>query len=497
MINNIINKINGSSIYILLISLILVLSVSCADFESFQNDPNRATEASPALLLTGISVNAFNVISTEALAPCRMLVNTEGVWNAQYFYWQRAGFGGYDQLRQVKKLKEEAERTGEENYIALSYFFKSWYAFNLTLTFGDIPYSDALKGDEGNFNPKYDRQKDVFIGILNDLRTAQELLSEEKGNINGDVIFDGNLQKWRKAINSFRLRVLMTLSKKENDQDLKVVQEFNEIFSNSTKYPIFTSNDDNVELEFIDKEGNRYPYFETKSFHTAYYLEESFIDNLKERKDPRLFIYARPDENAVKSGLSRDDFNAYSGLKGSDAISTNVERVANGEGSRINERYFQDPINEPSVALSYDEIEFTLAEAASRGWIQSDAETHYKNGIKACMRFYSIDEQSIEEYLAQPNVVFKSANAIELIITQKYLASFMRLGWQPYYTHLRTGFPYFNNDGNGILNDGKLPKRWMYPESEYLYNKENVEQAIKNQGFSKDDINETTWIFKD
>ena len=55
------------------------------------------------------------------------------------------------------------------------------------------------------------------------------------------------------------------------------------------------------------------------------------------------------------------------------------------------------------------------------------------------MRFYSIDEQSIEEYLAQPNVVFKSANAIELIITQKYLASFMRLGWQPYYTHLRTG----------------------------------------------------------
>lgn len=268
----IINKLNVSSICVLLISTLLVFNVSCSDFESFQKDPNRATEASPALLLTGISVNAFSVITTEVLAPCRMMVNTEGVWNAQYFYWQRAGFGGYDQLRQVKKLQEEAERTGEENYIALAYFFKSWYTYNLTLTFGDIPYSDAMKGDESNFNPKYDRQKDVFIGILNDLRTAQELLSEEKGNINGDVIFDGNLQKWRKAINSFRLRVLMTLSKKENDQNLKIVQEFNEIFSNPTKYPIFTSNDDNVELEFIDKEGNRYPYFETKSFHTAYYF---------------------------------------------------------------------------------------------------------------------------------------------------------------------------------------------------------------------------------
>ena len=493
----IINKLNVSSICVLLISTLLVFNVSCSDFESFQKDPNRATEASPALLLTGISVNAFSVITTEVLAPCRMMVNTEGVWNAQYFYWQRAGFGGYDQLRQVKKLQEEAERTGEENYIALAYFFKSWYTYNLTLTFGDIPYSDAMKGDESNFNPKYDRQKDVFIGILNDLRTAQELLSEEKGNINGDVIFDGNLQKWRKAINSFRLRVLMTLSKKENDQNLKIVQEFNEIFSNPTKYPIFTSNDDNVELEFIDKEGNRYPYFETKSFHTAYYLEESFIDNLKERKDPRLFIYARPDENAVKSGLSRDDFNAYSGLKGSDAISTNVERVANGEGSRINERYFQDPINEPSVALSYDEIEFTLAEAASRGWIQSDAETHYKNGIKASMKFYSIDDQRIVNYLAEPNVIFRKSNAIEMIVTQKYFSCYMRLGWLPFYTHLRTGFPYFNNDGAGILNNGKLPKRWMYPESEYLYNKENVEQAVKDQGFTKDNINETPWIFQD
>ncbi|MDD4437570.1 MAG: SusD/RagB family nutrient-binding outer membrane lipoprotein [Tissierellia bacterium] len=493
----IINKLNVSSICVLLISTLLVFNVSCSDFESFQKDPNRATEASPALLLTGISVNAFSVITTEVLAPCRMMVNTEGVWNAQYFYWQRAGFGGYDQLRQVKKLQEEAERTGEENYIALAYFFKSWYTYNLTLTFGDIPYSDAMKGDESNFNPKYDRQKDVFIGILNDLRTAQELLSEEKGNINGDVIFDGNLQKWRKAINSFRLRVLMTLSKKENDQNLKIVQEFNEIFSNPTKYPIFTSNDDNVELEFIDKEGNRYPYFETKSFHTAYYLEESFIENLKERKDPRLFIYARPDENAVKSGLSRDDFNAYSGLKGSDAISTNVERVANGEGSRINERYFQDPINEPSVALSYDEIEFTLAEAASRGWIQSDAETHYKNGIKASMKFYSIDDQRIVNYLAEPNVIFRKSNAIEMIVTQKYFSCYMRLGWLPFYTHLRTGFPYFNNDGAGILNNGKLPKRWMYPESEYLYNKENVEQAVKDQGFTKDNINETPWIFQD
>lgn len=80
------------------------------------------------------------------------------------------------------------------------------------MTFGDIPYSDALKGEtDKNYTPKYDSQKDVFIGILKELEEANTLLKNVEARINGDIIYNGTASQWRKLVNAFRLKVLMTL----------------------------------------------------------------------------------------------------------------------------------------------------------------------------------------------------------------------------------------------------------------------------------------------
>src|SRR5204862_6166623 len=102
-------------------------------------------------LLTNIEASTFNVISLAPALSSRMIVYTDGAANEQYYGWQRSGFGRYNTLRQVVKMEEEADRLGLENYKHLATFFKSYHIIELTKTFGDIPYQDALKGNsEGN-----------------------------------------------------------------------------------------------------------------------------------------------------------------------------------------------------------------------------------------------------------------------------------------------------------------------------------------------------------
>src|SRR5690606_7799085 len=154
------------------------------------------------------------------------------------------------------KLKQEAERIESAEYVALAKVIRAFYFYNLTLTFGDIPHSEALKGEfEELYLPKYDTQKEVFIGILNELSEANNLLEGNTNIIAGDIIFGGNTLKWQKLVNSFRLKILMTLSKKESDAELNVKNAFANIYNNE---PIMESNADNGQLVFLDEEGSRY-----------------------------------------------------------------------------------------------------------------------------------------------------------------------------------------------------------------------------------------------
>ena len=81
----------------------------------------------------------------------------------------------------------------------------------------------------------------------------------------------------------------MSLSLKEGNATLNVKNRFKTIVDDPAGHPIFTSNDDNAALFFVDKVNNRYPYLNNNNFKTAYYMEESFVNLLKGFEDPRLF----------------------------------------------------------------------------------------------------------------------------------------------------------------------------------------------------------------
>ncbi|HUH46128.1 MAG TPA: SusD/RagB family nutrient-binding outer membrane lipoprotein, partial [Arenibacter sp.] len=278
-----------------------VLSACQEDLSGINENPNNVSQTHPQLLLTNIASNAFAVDGTSSMYAMRMLVQTDEESNNQYYNWNRANFNRYNMLGEVTKMMEEAERIESPEYVALAKFFRAYYFYNLTLTFGDIPYSEALKGEsEEQFLPKYDTQKEVFVGILKELSEANDLLVGSTHIIAGDIIYGGNALKWQKLINSYRLKILMTLSKKESDAELNVKNAFANIFNSD---PIMESNADNGQLVFLDEEGSRYTEFNSSGYGSGMYISATFIQTLQDRQDPRLFIYCGQTKNAKEAGL--------------------------------------------------------------------------------------------------------------------------------------------------------------------------------------------------
>jgi len=480
----------------IIVLIIIFGCFSCEDFNTLTKDPNKPTDVNPSLILTNVEVSTFSQVSMGAAYACRYLVFTDGYSTDQTYGWQRAGFGGYYTLLQVYKMTQEAEQRVLGNYIALGKFFRAYYFTQLALTFGEIPYHEALKGDDGLFKPVYDTQEDIYLGILQELTEANELLSESGGKINGDILYNGDILKWKKLINSFKIRVLISLSAKEGNTKLNVAARFREVYENPDIYPIFTSLTDQAQLIFFDRDANRYPLFHDKSSQTAVYMERTFVNLLKTRKDPRLFLFGSPEKRAIEIGQPgyQTSFSSFGGLDAGAYINDNVQMLTEkGEGSPLNPRYYSDPVNEPSIAIGFPELQFNLAEAAFRGWITGTPSDFYNKGITASMEFYGILATKISTYLKGTTVVFDQAKAMEQINTQKYLSFFLNTGWEAFYNQRRTGIPAFAI-GPATQNGGQIPKRWLYPQGELDNNFENVSESINRQYGGNDNVNGIMWL---
>jgi len=471
-----------------------VALTACKKQAYYQVDPNSPSVATPSLLLTNILVSTFNTGPETPAYASRQIVDYDGIHTYVNYGWTRGSFGDYDVLRQVKDMDSAAAKSGELNYRALAKFFRALYYIDLTETFGDVPYSNALKAVQGVTQPKYDAQKDVYIGCLADLEDANNMLDKANGPIAGDIIYGTDadpVKQWKQLVNAFRLRVLIHLSKKESDADLNIKQQFQNIVSNPSKYPLMTSISDNGQIVFNTSDAsNYYPTYLSNDMQTATSMEKGFVNLMKDRNDPRLFEIAEPIANQPAGVVT-----SYAGVDA--GLSVADQQTTSGQASRLKKRYWNSQVNEPHIILGYAEQEFLIAEAIARNWVTGagTAASHYNNGVTASMQFYGIGADDITTYLAQPNVAYNAGNAIPLIITQKYLSFFMNSGWEPFFEQRRTGIPTFDV-GDGTLNGGVVPKRWMYPNGELTNNPDNLAAALQNQYGGNDDINAVMWLLK-
>lgn len=472
----------------------LLVSVSSCDknFEAINENPYAILNVTPDLLLPTVIRGSVNRVMDDGWSIGNIVIQQTAkiqfVNEDRYIWGDRSGLWSslYGVLRDVNNLYTLSDASGFNNYKGVALVMKSWIFSVLTDAYGDVPYSEAIRGkSDGILTPVYDPQEQIYAGILADLTTANELLGSTEEAINGDVLFGGNVQAWRKLANSLRLRYLMRISGRTD-----VSTAMRSIVDHPSQYPIFENNADNATLEYLAEAPNQFPLHTTRvgSFD-EFRLSKNLADKLLAFQDPRISVFAR--HTAASAGTSNPIYVGIpNGLSDVDAFNYNggVQNV-----SRLGSLYFEDAITvrgrrvARGYIMAYPELQFILAEAAQKGLITGAAAAYYREGVTAAFAY--VDTPMPTDYLSRGGVAFQPDSALELIGTQKWIGLFFT-GLEAWFDWRRTGYPEVIA-GPSNQNNDRVPVRYAYPLSEQSRNAANREAAVSRQG--SDDINTNVW----
>ena len=459
---------------IVLFSIALLFLTSCSkELERINQNPNSAEIAKPDYLLTAATksiVDEYWGISRSSnptslfVQHWSMIQYTDPdryiLTNNDFQDLWKVGYANIVDLNQVIKIAEEEKNP---NYKGVALVLRSWIYSLLTDNFGDIPFRQSVNIDQ-YLTPAYDAQKEVYTGILEDLKTAQATLDPNGKSIAGDILYNNNVSLWKKLANSLRLRIALRIADKEPGISKQVLAD---IATEGGAY--ISSNAEIAKLVYVNSP-NQNPisnYFDTRD---DYRMSKTIVDKLIALKDPRLGIYIAKTKDATPQGY----VGLPNGLLVGDASNYGFSKTSRPGA------YFLDP-HAPAVILSYAELLFDRAEAAARGFTTEDPATLYAQAITASFEQYNIsDEAAIHEYLAQPAVQYDVNNFRKSIGEQKWIALFGQ-GLEAFAEWRRLDHPKLAPAAAGVL-DGRIPVRFIYPGIEQSLNGHNYKSAIDHQG---------------
>src|SRR5687767_175926 len=175
------------------------------------------------------------------------------------------------------------------NQVAVAKILKAYYFWHITDRWGDVPYTEALKGAE-DFTPAYDTQESIYNNLFKLLEEANAGIVP--GNISNDIIYGGDVTKWKKLANTIHLLMALRLS---NVNPTKGKEEFNKALTAG----IMASNADNFVFKHLaDANNQNYWYGEINRGREWWALTATLVDKLKAAGDPRLPVYG----NQVRTG---------------------------------------------------------------------------------------------------------------------------------------------------------------------------------------------------
>ncbi len=463
--------------------LVLTLLVSCTDdFEKINKNNNAPTQKSVGSLLPSVifePINSHMLLQTWLTDQIMQYVvrRNDNQLDAYDFSTGQDYFAGiwrtnYAAIRNSNDMIAVAESQKLNAYVAAGLILNSYYAATATELWVDAPYADAGKGD-GNINPSYSKQQDIYVNILKDLDRANTLLDvNAKFTLGGDVLFKGDATKWKKLANSLRLRYLLRLS---NRTEVNAAAEIKKMIADPVTYPIITNN---AEAGIYDFPGVAPNVSVVSALNptslTGISPSVRMVALLQPSNDPRLdFFCVKPTDAAkypnhvgVTSGTTREI-----------AQSTNGD--ADQRTSSLTKRFTIDQGLLDYTIMSYSEVQFILAEAAMKGWISGEAKTFYEKGITANFDYWKITVPA--GFFAQPTVAWN--NTMERLMDQKWMSFYMNNTVESWGETKRTGLPKLNiGPAASIQTGGKFPTRVFYPTLEQSINANNYKAGIGNIG---------------
>ncbi|MEM8967759.1 MAG: SusD/RagB family nutrient-binding outer membrane lipoprotein [Bacteroidota bacterium] len=459
---------------------ILIVAGACTDdFEELNSNPNKPTTVDPQYLLpqaiqTSIDnywgnktrnerLNFDHAMSWAGYLTRNIYENEGDNYNVQpsvnITNWEVFYTDGLINFQKVIEFSDADSENPNPNFEGVGLGMQAWVCSIITDVWGAVPYNEALSGtaEEPIFSPAYEAQEAVYAGIIEQLKVANEKLNPDGPSIAGDIMFNGDIMMWKKFINSTRFKLLNRQAHIVGSSSA----EMQAMLADPATYPMMESNDEIAKLVYGALPTNN-PWNDilVQQGRTDWNINSILVEKLQSLNDPRLEVYATP------GNLAEGEFSGHpSGLPA--AVATNFL----GFSATINQDVFAQ-LNSPAVLMSYAELKFVMAEAALEGDIAGDAQALFEEGIAAAFDQYGL--MVPDGYIAQLGAVSK-----ENIMTQKWLALFGQ-GIEAWTELRRTGFPVMPaaDPQAQFENDGVLPTRLQYPNTEYSLNGANVESAL-------------------
>ena len=532
--------------YITIITMACALFfASCSDeyMENMNTDPSKAATIDPNAQLTTAQLQTYGDLSmmeiyrnyhyafTQQLMGCWNTTNYGGRHTLDNNEMSRIWTSFYTQS--LKNIIDAQYRTAEDaekvNINSVLRIYRVYLMSIITDTYGDAPFSEAGLGFlEGKFNPKYDKQEDIYNAFFLELEDAVNKIDPTKDKVTGDLIYAGDVTKWQQLANSLRLRFAMRIS---NVNPTKAQTEFENALAANGGVITDASSDALIKYMTIafsfgqeaysDYRGNSLSQllFGNDPANNPSYLCSTFFNQLRQSGDPRTFKISRCYYDGLMSATSPDnrvditqemiekgiDFSprnpgAYSWEPwptGYDSDICKELAVNNPSVTATMAREVEPKLaNNPGVVMTSAEVKFLMAEATVKKWNVGSvsAEDLYKQGVRAAMDFltdnYGCTATTDAEFDAfiQGRGTFGHTDnqKLEAINTQAWILHFTNPA-ECWANVRRSGYPKLKSPaeygfGQYLTGGTEIPVRLCYPVLESSYNKKSYNEAIERMG---------------
>jgi hypothetical protein len=469
---------------VLVVSVLMLVIASCTKkFEELNTNKNAPTENNPATLLPSVIFEPINdLINLEGWLTNQIMqyyVRRNDNQLDAYDFATGSGFfnavwlKNYSAISNANDMITASKANGLSAYEAAAKTMKAFYMATNTELWIDAPGAEAGLGI-GNTNPAYDKQQTIYTNVLKELKEANTMFATSTGfTAGGDVLFKGDVMKWRKLANSLRLRYLLRLS---NRAEVNAPAEINAIVSDPATYPIINSNSEAGIYDFSGTSPNISSFaVQPITVFSGLSMSKRIQLVYESYDDPRVDFFFRkptntaqfPNHEGVPNGIPREQAQSWNG---------------NGDAntSLLTTRFVNNGLLDYTI-ISYAEVKFILAEAAMKNWITTgpSAKQHYDAAITANFAQWGIDMPA--GFLALPAVVWN--NSMARLMDQKWMAFFFNNTIEAWGEYKRTGLPNLTPGAlASTVTGGKVPTRIFYPTLEQSINSANYKAASASIG---------------
>jgi hypothetical protein len=451
----------------------------CKKLDEINHDPTKATDTEPTYLLTGAEKNAMDFLystlqngyigmhyaqywsGNSRVGDSQYAIdenNNTALWNSMY-----VSLHNLDKLIRINN--ERGNNPAAKNQNAIATVLKVWLYQILTDAYVNVPYSQALKEGD-NITPGYDSQQAIYTSLIDTLQRQITTLDPAQPTFDaGDVIYNGDVAKWKTLAHSLLLRLAIRIADASPEKAKSLIE--------ANYQSAMTSNADNAQFAYLNVAPNKFPLNDSEREVLDFFVSTTLVDYMKGTYDPRLPVYARPARTGEITGLTY-------GMSANEP-----SRLAPENYSYPGTRIYSATM--PGILMTYPEVAFILAEAAARNWnVGQPAQAYYEAGIRASMEYWDVTT-GVDEYIA--SVPYAAGDWKNVIGTQKWLALYPQ-GFQAWFERLRLDFKQPDGDSlfiapySGSLDQNVpyVPSRLTYPLGERTQNAAAYEKAASDIG---------------